>query len=218
MAALETLLPSLSVSPETLKGKIDLPTLFGRPYEDYRLEIGFGDGEHLAALMERFPGTGFLGAEPYINGMSSLLKIVAERGHENIRVLMDDALFLVQALPDECLSTIYILNPDPWPKTRHHKRRIVNAENLDEFARVLNPGGRLVLATDVDELAGWMVAQTSVHPAFHWTARSKKDWETPPAEWIETRFARKGQAAGRRQTFLVFEKVMRGSERGLIFP
>lgn len=204
-AALEALLPALSV-PEG-QGPLDPRALFGddRPLT---LEIGFGSGEHLLDLMRARPDHGFIGAEPYVNGMSAFLKALADDpAHpRNARVHMGDALALVGRLPDARLEAIYILNPDPWPKARHHKRRMVRAETAPEFARVLRPGGRLVMTTDVDDLAGWMVARAARCLDLRWTARSKADWEQPPPGWAPTRYEAKGTAAGRRQTYLIFER------------
>lgn len=118
---------------------------------------------------------------------------------------MDDAVPLVKALPENCIHQIYVLNPDPWPKTRHHKRRIINQDNLNEFSRILVSGGRLVMATDVDELAEWMCTQAMIHPAFEWTAECADDWRVMPQDWIKTRYEQKGEKAGRKQSYLIFE-------------
>src|SRR5690606_18266160 len=179
--------------------------LFTTPKSEICMEIGFGNGEHLHALLAQYPQTGFIGAEPFINGMAAFLKDLPEgKPTDNIRVFMDDALLLVQALQNQCLSRLYVLNPDPWPKTRHHKRRIINRKNLDEFARVLKPGGKIIMATDVDDMAEWMIKECFTHPDFSWTANSAQDWKNPPPDWIKTRYAAKGEEAGRKQTFLVF--------------
>lgn len=170
------------------------------------LEIGFGNGEHLKGLMERHPDHFYIGAEPFINGMSAFLKSIVQMPHNNIRVWMDDAIILVDAMPDQYLDGIYVLNPDPWPKRRHHKRRIISQENLTKFARVLKPGGALIMATDVPDLAEWMVTQASIHPAFSWTAERADDWRVMPDDWIKTRYEEKGAQAGRRQSYLVFVK------------
>ncbi len=170
------------------------------------MEIGFGNGEHLSALMRQNLDEAFIGAEPFINGMAAFLKDIRDEPHENIRVWMDDAILLVESLPSDYLNGIYVLNPDPWPKARHHKRRIISQDNLTKFARVLKPGGALIMATDVDDLAEWMVTQASAHPAFEWTAEQADDWRTTPENWIKTRYEEKGAKAGRQQSYLIFEK------------
>lgn len=176
------------------------------------LEIGFGNGEHLKGLMERYPDRFYIGAEPFINGMAAFLRSIRGMPHDNIRVWMDDAITLVDAMPDQYLDGIYVLNPDPWPKTRHHKRRIISQENLTKFARILKPGGALIMSSDVDDLSEWMVTQASNHPAFEWTAECAGDWRNPPPGWIKTRYEAKGASAGRKQTYLIFRKKVEDGE------
>ncbi len=172
------------------------------------MEIGFGGGEHLAALMRAHPDIDFIGVEPFINGMSNFLYRVSDIQNPRVRVHMDDAIPLLRDFPDQCLERMYVLNPDPWPKVRHHKRRIINQSNLDLFARAMKPDGLLIMATDVDDLAEWMVTEASKHPSFEWTAESAEDWQTQPEWWaVTTRYAQKGLDAGRRQSYLVFKKV-----------
>ena len=126
--------------------------------------------------------------------------------HDKIRVWMDDAMMIVDAMPDHYLDGIYILNPDPWPKKRHYKRRIISQENLSKFARVLKPGSALIMATDVPDLAEWMVTQATNHPAFEWTAERADDWRITPPDWIKTRYEERGIREGRKQNYLFFKK------------
>lgn len=203
--ALESLLPRLEISLSARLSSLSPLFSEGSAFRKFHLEIGFGNGEHLAGLMERHPEEGFIGAEPFINGMSAFLRSVRDKPHDNVRVWMEDAIPLVDALPDRSLETIYILNPDPWPKKRHHKRRIVNQENLARFARILKPGGHLVMSTDVADLAEWIVTQASIHPAFVWSAEKADDWRIPPPDWIKTRYERRGIKEGRRQVYLLFK-------------
>jgi tRNA (guanine-N7-)-methyltransferase len=209
LEAMEKILPQVLIAEEkmTAEGNLDPRSLFPTAFKETWFEIGFGNGEHLAALKEKYTDVAFLGAEPFVNGMANLMKEIAEEPLDNIRVFMDDAMLLSRSLTSQSLDRIYILNPDPWPKVRHHKRRIISQTNLDEFARLLKQGGRLVMATDVDDLAGWMVTECMIHRQFRWLAKSAKDWQTPPREWTETRYAFKGKQAGRRQTFLLFERT-----------
>ncbi|MCK5284727.1 MAG: tRNA (guanosine(46)-N7)-methyltransferase TrmB [Alphaproteobacteria bacterium] len=208
--AFNTLLPVLCVPDDALSidGRLTVTSLFKSLFTEYQLEIGFGSGEHLSTLLQKYPKIGFIGAEPFINGMATFLRDIKDKPHDNIRVHMDDALTLVHALCNTCIDKIYILNPDPWPKKRHHKRRIINQENLNQFVRILKHGGELIIATDVDDLAEWMVTQCSIHPELEWIAMSANDWKTPPKEWIETRYAFKGRSEGRNQTFLIFKKTL----------
>lgn len=116
-------------------------------------------------------------------------------------------MILVDSLADSCLDAVYILNPDPWPKTRHARRRVIHPDRVSRLARVLKPGGLLVATTDHDALADWMVTHLSRHPALEWTAEKADDWRKAPQGWIETRYERKGREAGRKQSYLIFQKV-----------
>lgn len=205
LEAIEELLPKLQFANEMLTedASLDPVTLYEKPYTQLWFEIGFGNGEHVAALMERHPDWAFIAAEPFINGMSAFLKDIRDKRHDHVRVLMDDALKVVDTLKDQSVDGFYVLNPDPWPKARHHKRRIISQPNLTRYARVLKPGGKLIMATDVDDLADWMRDEATAHPAF----RSLYDSRTMPEDWIPTRYEQKGARAGRRQTYLVFERA-----------
>jgi tRNA (guanine-N7-)-methyltransferase len=207
-SVIDELLPLLRVKDETEAEGIQAPSmLFDTPSQDIVFEIGFGNGEHLKAMLEQRPDRNYIGAEPFINGMSAFLKSILAMPHGNIRVWMDDAVTLIRSFEAKSLSAIYILNPDPWPKKRHHKRRIVRQETLEEYFRVLKPGGDLVMATDVDDLAEWMVTETMNHGGFEWQAECASDWKTMPQSWfLTTRYAAKGEKAGRKETYLLFRK------------
>ena len=121
---------------------------------------------------------------------------------------MDDAIPVLDTMEANTIDRLYVLNPDPWPKTRHHKRRIINAANLDRFARLLKSGSWLVMATDVAELAEWMVTECMNHPDFKWLANHPDDWKNQPDWWaVTTRYARKGLDEGREECYLVFERI-----------
>lgn len=206
-------LTQLQPDPSFIKGqsRLNMADLFGnnyRPSNATWMEIGFGSGEHLIGLMKQHPDIFMIGAEPFINGMANFFQHLADEKMplSHIRVWMDDALLLARRLPDACLDRLYVLNPDPWPKKRHHKRRIINHDNLSVFARILKSGGQLIMATDVDELAGWMITQASLHPAFTWTAEKADDWRMMPEDWISTRYEIKGKTKGRRQTYLILNR------------
>ncbi len=206
---LDSLLPRLEVFQPMLKedGNLDPADIFGQVPGTLHLEIGFGAGEHLSAVLNANPGHFIIGAEPFINGVSSFLKSVKDNPPlEHCRILMDDAMRIVLSLKDASVDFLYILNPDPWPKSRHHKRRVVNPDNVRQFARVLKDGGTLIETTDVDALAEWMVTQTVNNPDFEWQANGPKDWQTPPQGWIPTRYEEKGVAAGRKQTYLIYRR------------
>ncbi len=207
--ALDHLLPQLGIPADRLTEQGDLcpSTLFTNTPSDIWLEIGFGSGEHLTALMDRHPDRAYIGVEPFINGMAAFLKDIKDKPHENVRVLMDDAILVARSLKPESLGGIYILNPDPWHKKRHHKRRMVSRTNLDQFARILRPGGRLIMSTDVPDLAEWMITETVSHPAFTWTASKADDWRTPPPGWITTRYEQKGARGADKMVYLLFERT-----------
>lgn len=203
---MDSLYPRLAISKNILKqDKSTTPAMiFAKPVNTLHVEIGFGNGEHLKYRMEKNPDDHFIGAEIFSNGVAALLKSVNDMPHENLRVWMDDALIVLNSLPDASVDYMYILNPDPWPKLRHHHRRMVNPDNLNAFARVLKPGAILLETTDVAELADWMASYTENHPAFDFINRG--DIYTPPEGWEATRYENKGKAAGRRQAYLVFKR------------
>lgn len=170
------------------------------------LEIGFGGGEHLLHLALRHPQVNFIGGEPFYNGVVKLLREMQKRDVSNIRVVADDIRPIMQALPDGSLERIYILFPDPWPKTRHHKRRIINHRFLDEVVRLLPQGGELRLATDHVDYSVWMLEHLLARPEFDWSVHSYQSWQHFPEDWIETRYEKKTRQQGRSPVYLIFVK------------
>ena len=205
---IDELLPQLSIPEDHLKedGGLAPSSLFDTDYKECWFEIGFGNGEHLSELMRRHPENAYIGAEPFINGMAAFLKDIQDDPQDRIRVHMDDAMMLAHSLADACLEGIYILNPDPWHKTRHHKRRIVNRENLEAFARILKPGGQLICSTDVPYLAEWMITEVMLHGGFEWTAKQANDWRVAPEDWIPTAYQTKKAKGADRMVYLFFKK------------
>lgn len=205
--ALDELYPHYALTGEQLACNAQLaPSSLFPKAAKVCFEIGFGNGDFLFEEISKHPDYGFLAAEPFINGMSAFLAKFKDGISYPVKLWMDDAMDIAKSLTDSSVDIIYILNPDPWPKTRHHKRRIVSQENLDQFARILKTGGQLIMTTDVDELAVWMATQAVNHPSFQWQANKTADWHTPPAGWTETRYEQKGQDAGRKQSYLIFQK------------
>lgn len=191
-------LPRFAVGiPEDISAASLTPASFfaGGDYKDYWLEIGFGTGEHLVTQAGAHPETGMIGCEPFMNGVASLLTSMAKAEVENIRIWPDDARVLLDALESASLSKIFLLHPDPWPKKRHHKRRFIQDDTLDSFARLLRKGGELRIATDDADLANWMLSKTWRHPAFDFQAGCAADWRNRPDDWPETRYGQK-QLAG----------------------
>jgi tRNA (guanine-N7-)-methyltransferase len=199
----DTLLPKISIAlPES--GGLNPVDIFPNA-KDYWLEIGFGGGEHLAHVAGLYPEVGIIGCEPYVNGIAGLLAHIESSGRDNIRVFTDDARLLIAKLPDACLSRVYILYPDPWPKARHNKRRLVNTALLDMLSRVMKKGAELRLATDSADYATWMLERLQPHPAFRWLATKPDDWLNPPSDWISTRYEQKALAG--RPTYLNFTRL-----------
>jgi tRNA (guanine-N7-)-methyltransferase len=202
---LEKVLPKLQVNlPE--RAPLDPATLFAHPPERIWLEIGSGGGEHLAAQAAAHPEVGLIGCEPFISGVARLLALIQAQDLTNVRLFTDDARLLMQALPGGCLERIFVLFPDPWPKTRHHKRRIVNPATAVEFARLLQPGGEVRLATDDMGYARAMLLALRAHPALQWEAGRPRDWRERPPEWPMTRYESKALAAGRTCVYLRFRR------------
>ncbi len=183
-------------------GAFDPGSMFADPPRSVWLEIGFGGGEHLAAQAERRRDIDFIGCEVFENGIAKLLGEVECRHLANIRLFIDDARLLIGALPAASVERVFILFPDPWPKRRHHKRRIVSRETLDGLARIMSDGAELRLATDDPDYFSWMLECVTGHPAFVWLARRPGDWRERPPDWAPTRYEEKARAAGRRPTFL----------------
>ena len=197
------LLPRLAIDLPG-RGVLEPRRLFSPAIAQVWLEIGFGGGEHLAAQAERHPDIGFIGCEVFENGIARLVGEVAQRGLGNIRVFADDARLLLDRLPPSSLGRVFILFPDPWPKRRHHKRRIVAGATLDRLAQLMQPGAELRLATDDRDYLAWMLERLTAHPDFAWLARRPADWRQRPPDWPPTRYEEKARAAGRPPSFLRF--------------
>jgi tRNA (guanine-N7-)-methyltransferase len=180
-------------------------------FPDYKaplwFELGFGGGEHLAAQALANPHVNFIGCEPYVNGMSTLLVMVDTHKLINIRLFHDDARLLLEKMPDASIERLFILFPDPWPKNRHHKRRIISQSSLELFHRKLKPAGLMRIATDHVDYCSWILEQCLAFGKFKWTAQCSADWTTQPPDWVRTRYQAKAEAEGRNATFLDWIKA-----------
>lgn len=193
-------LPHIAV-PEGLD---TLEGLFDHSPKDVFLEIGFGGGEHLAQIAQAAPSCGFIGAEPFVNGVASLLRHIEEREITNVRIWPDDVRLILDSLPDGCLAGAYIMFPDPWPKKRHVGRRILQQSMRDRLARLIRPGGSLRMASDHPIAKTWLLAEAMADGRFSWLADGPEDWQNRPTGWPETRYMAKGVDEGRASSWFDF--------------
>lgn len=189
-ALVETALPGLRL-PADADALSDPPALFPVRPDEVWLEIGFGGGEHVSAQARAHPGTGILASEVFVEGVAKLLSDIDEMSLKNVRLWDEDVRELMALLPDACLDRVFILFPDPWPKKRHHKRRIIQPDFLDELVRLMKPGARLRFATDVRSYADEALMHLLNHTAFDWQAGKADDWRVPPEDHFTTRYETK---------------------------
>jgi tRNA (guanine-N7-)-methyltransferase len=200
------LLPELRLDLQT-PAPTRLQDLFPVPVGEVWLEIGFGSGEHLLFQAEHHKDVGFIGCEPFINGVASLLGAIESRGLKTIRVHSGDAREVLVWLPGGAISRLFILFPDPWPKKRHLKRRLISPEAVEQFARVLAPGGELRFASDSGDYAAHALHAIRPVRDFTWLAERASDWRIRPPDWPETRFERKALSEGRKPVYLRFKRL-----------
>jgi tRNA (guanine-N7-)-methyltransferase len=200
----EKLLPQIEVPTE---GEITSARLFGED-RPLHFEIGFGSGEHLADRADMLPDHGFIGAEPFLNGVATALGHIRDKHLANVRLWRGDALDVLQRIPDANLSFLYLLHPDPWPKARHAKRRMVNDRPVDLFAAKLKPCGEFRLATDDPTYLTWSLMIMQRHQQqFEWLAEGPSDFLAPSGGWIETRYGAKARREGRRPYYLRYRRA-----------
>jgi tRNA (guanine-N7-)-methyltransferase len=204
-ALFDTLLPRLALDLACPRPP-DLRVLFRRPVEAVHLEIGFGGGEHLIAEAEQHPHIGFIGVEPFVNGMAKALAAIEARGLSNIRLHFGDAIFLLDWLPHNSLARVDLIYPDPWPKRRHWKRRFVQDATLAAMTRVLILGGEFRFVSDIPDYAAWTLQHGLRAEGLEWTATRADDWRQPWPGFTSTRYEAKAKRAGRLPCYLVFLK------------
>jgi len=200
-----TLLPRLAIALERPPPD-RLVEMFSRPLESVNLEIGFGGGEHLVAEAAAHPALGFVGCEPFVNGMAKILTLIEASAIDNIRLHWGDAIDLLAWLPDASIARIDLLYPDPWPKRRHWKRRFVQDRTVAMMARALRPGGAFRFATDIPDYAAWTLERLTRAPDFIWTAERADDWRQPWAGFRGTRYEAKAKREGRMPCYLEFRR------------
>jgi tRNA (guanine-N7-)-methyltransferase len=184
-----------------------LGELFAPPRTEVWLEIGFGGAEHLLWQARANPHVGLIGCEPFEDGVVKALSAIEREKIANIRLHADDARPLLRWLPDASIARTFILFPDPWPKKRHHKRRLVSVATLGELARVMCPGAELRIATDIGDYARWILLAIREQHSFRWTAQDPRDWRERGSDWPSTRYEQKAVSEGRRCRYFRFLRV-----------
>jgi len=202
----QTLLPRLALDL-TVRAPAELASLFAEPVTAVYLEIGFGGGEAMLAEAKAHRRVGFIGIEPFVNGMAKALARIEAEGINNIRLHFDDALPLIAWLPDSSLTRIDLIHPDPWPKRRHWKRRFVQDEMVGQLARILRPGGEFRFVTDIADYAAWTLQRLFRSSDFDWVAQCADDWRNPWPGFVATRYHAKAARQQRPSCFLVFRRV-----------
>lgn len=197
--------PDISWEDNPDRNPLDLPALFGDDRPVW-LEIGFGGGEHLLHMAQTYPEVGIIGCEPYVNGVAMLVPRIAETGMTNARVHMGDARDMLDVLPEGSLDKAFLLYPDPWPKARHHRRRFVEPENIDQLSRALKPGAEFRVATDIEDYVRHTLEHMTARDDFEWLAQRPDDWRKPWADWHRTRYETKAVREGRTPHYLTFRK------------
>jgi tRNA (guanine-N7-)-methyltransferase len=192
---IETLLPRLAVDL-TQPAPADLKTMFPVPV-----------GEFLVAQAEREPDTGFIGVEPFVNGMAKALAAIESKGLRNVRLHFDDAIDLIAWLPDNSLARIDLIHPDPWPKRRHWKRRFIQDHMVARLARILRPSGEFRFVTDIADYAAWTLQRLIRSTDLEWTAERADDWRKGWAGFIRTRYHAKAAREERASCFLIFRRI-----------
>jgi tRNA (guanine-N7-)-methyltransferase len=201
---LEQRLPQLEIEQQTISNCRDL---FPFAPSEVWLEIGFGGAEHLLEQANARRDVGFIACEPFINGVAKALAGIEELGLDNVRLRAGDAGALIAGLPDGCLSRIFALYPDPWPKRRQNKRRLISERMVRELARVARRGTRVRFATDIDDYAGWTLRRFLDSGDFVWLASEAEDWRRPWADWRATRYEAKATREQRKPVYLTFLRV-----------
>jgi tRNA (guanine-N7-)-methyltransferase len=202
---IETVLPQLALDLAA-PAPANLRSLFAPALDEVRLEIGFGGGEHLTAEAEAHPRIGFIGCEPFVNGMAKALAAIVAKKLPNVRLHFGDATEAIAWLPPGSLGGVDLIYPDPWPKRRHWKRRFVQASRVADLARVLRPGGEFRFVTDIPDYAAWTLLRLTRSPDFDWTAERADDWRRPWPGFAGTRYEAKAVCEGRVPCYLRFKR------------
>jgi len=210
-ALVQELLPVFSVDiVREANGRVrqlDLPSIFGDGVKEIWLEVGFGSGENLVECAKHNPQVGIIGCDPFFEGVGKLISRINTAKLDNIRIYPGDVRDLLPALPPSCLSKLFVLFPDPWPKKRHHKRRLFQASFLDSIAGCLRDEGEVIFSTDHSEYARWVLGLLLESPYFVWEAGCAEDWLRHPEDVATTRYEYKALQSGRQSLFLRFRRT-----------
>ena len=209
-ALVESLLPAFGIEIardlDSSAQMLNLREIFDCDVRPIWLEIGFGSGENLVECAKKNPQVGVIGCDPFFEGVGKLLSRISAEKLENIRIFPDDVRDLLPALPVSCLEKIFVLFPDPWPKKRHHKRRLFQTGFLELLAGATMPNAEVFFSTDHDEYARWVLALFIHSPFFSWEPKAARDWRCRPPNIVSTRYETKALRAGRRSMFLKFRR------------
>ena len=203
---IDNLLPHLALGIGT-PAPDDLTDIFESKPDGVRLEIGFGGGEHLIAEALAFPDIGFIGCEPYVNGMAKILTQIEAHNIGNVRLYAGDAAELLAWAPPQSMRRIDLIHPDPWPKRRHWKRRFVQDSTVAAMARILKAEGEFRFVSDIDDYCAWTLSHLLRSPDFSWTAERASDWQVPWPDYTMTRYGAKAEREGRKATYLRFRRA-----------
>jgi tRNA (guanine-N7-)-methyltransferase len=206
-SAYDLVMPAVQITLPDGDAPLSPAGFFDFPVKDVWLEVGFGNGEQLVHQALENPDIGMIGCEPFLNGVSALCRDISDKGIKNIRIWQDDARVLLPRMLSKSISRCFVLNSDPWPKTRHHKRRFIQKETLDELHRLLKTGAELRLSSDDPSLNAWQMEKPYFHGGYEWLAHCADDWRSRPADMLGTRYQAKGQVQGRATVFLNFKTI-----------
>lgn len=196
---METLYPKIEIKDQPLEGLSS--------YSKTWLEIGFGGAEHLIWQARHNSDTAILGAEPFLNGTAKAVAGVDEHNLSNVRLYQGDGREVMDKLPGSSLDCVFVLFPDPWPKARHNKRRIITPEFLREVHRLLRPGGRFRFASDIIDYVDWTLTRLHADGGFVWPVKQKQEWRVRPSDWPQTRYEAKAIREGRSCHYFEFVKA-----------
>ncbi len=208
-ALVDGFLPRLRIELPQEEGCLEPRALFDRPVRDVWLEVGFGAGEHFVSQVEAHRDVGFIGCEPFMNGVAAALSEVKVRQLDNVRIVDDDARPVLAALEDASVGRVFVLFSDPWPKSRHNERRFIGSSTVDALARILKDGGQLCFASDHMGYVRWALEHVTADGRWSWTARQPAYWRCRPDDWFPTRYEAKARARGAACVYLRFERKSR---------